>query len=124
MKVAIPHFEGAVAPCFEYSATISIFTVREGRVARQEDFALQSQRPLDRVRLLRDQRVSTLICGGVQGKFEELIRASGIHVISWVSGRSEELLWSFIRGELVAEQTEPNVGAARPRERRRESDDR
>ncbi len=111
MKVAIPHFGDLVAPCFEYAATISIYTVRGRRVVGQIDFALQSQEVLDRIRLLRDQGVKTLICGGVQGRFEDLIRASGIQVISWVTGSVEELLGRFVRGELVREESPP----ARPR---------
>jgi predicted Fe-Mo cluster-binding NifX family protein len=99
-KVAIPRRGELVAPCFGYSATVSIFAVADGAVAQQTDFILQSPRDLDRLRLLRDQGVDTLICGGVQERFENLIRASGIRVISWVSGDVEDLLGAFLRGEL------------------------
>ena len=92
MKVAIPRFGETVAPCFEYSATVALFVVEAGRVVKQMDFVLQSQRALDRVRLLRDQGVDTLICGGVQDKIEDLLRAQGIRVISWVSGEVDDLL--------------------------------
>jgi predicted Fe-Mo cluster-binding NifX family protein len=110
-KIAIPRFGEAVAPCFEYSATISIFTVRARQVIDQLDFRLKSQDPLDRVRLLRDQDVKTLICGGVQERFEYLVVASGIRVISWVSGSVDELLRMFLNGQL----TPGNVATARPR---------
>ncbi len=99
-KIAIPRFGESVAPCFEYSATVAIFLVTDGRVVEQADFVLQSRRELDRVRLLRDQEVDTLICGGVQDRFEDIIRANGIRVVSWVSGQVEDLLGSFLRGEL------------------------
>jgi predicted Fe-Mo cluster-binding NifX family protein len=102
MKIAIPRFGETVAPCFEYSATVAIFTVEKDRIIEQTDFALQSQRALDRVRLLRDQGVDTLICGGVQDMIEDLMKAQGIHVISWVSGQVDELLGQFLRGELRA----------------------
>ncbi|MFH1530167.1 MAG: NifB/NifX family molybdenum-iron cluster-binding protein [Pseudomonadota bacterium] len=104
MKVAIPHFGDSVAPCFEYTAAITIFRIEDGKVADQTDFSLQSQRAFDRVRLLRDQGVDTLICGGVQGRFEDLIRANGIQTISWVYGTVEDLLDLFVRGELRAGQ--------------------
>jgi len=101
MKVAIPRFGKEVAPCFEHSATIAIFTIKGGKLTDQLDFAVQSREELDRVRLLRDQKVETLICGGVQDVFEDLLRATGIKVISWVSGDVESLIDLFIRGELV-----------------------
>ena len=101
MKVAIPRFGEDVAPCFEYSATVAIFTIVDDVVTAQTDFTLQSQRSFDRLRLLKDQEVEVLICGGIQDRFEELIRANGIRVISWVSGEVEELLNRFLEGRLT-----------------------
>ena len=102
MKVAIPRFEEKVAPCFEYSATIAIFTIEGKKIVEQIDFTLQSRNAFDRVRLLRDQGVDTLICGGVQDRFEDLIEATGIHILSWVSGDVEDLLTQFLGGTLTA----------------------
>ncbi len=101
MKVAMPRFGEEIAPCFEYSATVAIFTIRRRRVVDQIDFRLQSREALDRVRLLRDQQVDVLICGGLQDAVEKLVRARGIRVISWVSGRVEDLLEQFISDRLV-----------------------
>lgn len=101
VKVAMPIFGKSVAPCFEYSATIIIFTTKDKQVMHQTRFTLQSQQSLDRVRLLRDQNVNILICGGIQDRFEDLITASGIQVIPWVSGTAENLIDCFIRGELI-----------------------
>lgn len=102
MKVAIPHHAGEVAPCFEYCARITIFTVRGGKVVRRMDFSLKSRRELDRVRLLRDQGVSYLICGGVQAAFENLLRAGGIKVISWVEGTVGDLMGLFLQNRLTS----------------------
>jgi len=101
VKVAMPRFGETIAPCFEYSATIAIFTVRGRRVVEQTDFRLQSLEALDRLRLLRDQAVDTLICGGVQTVFEDALLASGISVVSWVSGSVDDLLQRFLLGELA-----------------------
>jgi len=102
LKVAIPRFGEVVAPCFEYSATIAVFTLRGRKVIDQTDFCLQSREAFDRLRLLRDQRVDTLICGGVQAFFEDALVESGISVISWVSGSVDDLLKRFLAGDLVA----------------------
>jgi predicted Fe-Mo cluster-binding NifX family protein len=90
-----------IAPCLEYSATIAVFTVEDGVIVDQIDFPIRSREPLDRLRLLRDQCVDTIICGGVQDVYEDLVRASGIRLISWVSGNIEDLLNLFLRGQLV-----------------------
>jgi predicted Fe-Mo cluster-binding NifX family protein len=101
VKVAIPRFGEVVAPCFEYSATIAIFTVDRKRILDEQDFCLQSREALDRVRLLRDQGVDTLICGGVHSVFEDMLEENRIQVISWVSGEVDELIRQFLRGGLT-----------------------
>ena len=101
MKVAIPRMGETVAPCFEYCATMAIFTVCENCVTDEIDFPIHSREPFDRVRLLRDRKIDTIICGGVQDHYEDALRASGIEVISWVSGTVDDLLGLFLRGQLV-----------------------
>ncbi|MEW6074306.1 MAG: NifB/NifX family molybdenum-iron cluster-binding protein [Planctomycetota bacterium] len=121
-RVAIPHFGEAVAPCYGASATVAIFTIENGRVVEQRDFTLTSPRVLDRVRLLRDQGVDTLICGGVQDRIEDVIRANGIRVLSWVSGNVERLLEAFLRGELASGAAPSPAGTPPPTEERERRD--
>ena len=101
MKIAIPRSGELVSPAFEHSGSLSVFTVEEGRIIAQIDFALQSPEVLDRIRLLGDQEVDTLICGGIQRVVEEILRARGIRTISWVSGPVVDILELFMRGLLV-----------------------
>jgi predicted Fe-Mo cluster-binding NifX family protein len=98
----MPRFGESIAPCFGYAVTITIFTVKRGKVVDEVDFCLESSEILDRVRLMRDQRVGTLICGGLEQCLADLLEASDVCVISWVSGRVDDLLDCFMRGELVA----------------------
>lgn len=107
MKIAVPRKGDSVAPCFGHCATISIYTIAEGRVTTRVDFPLRSDDPLDRVRLLCDQKVETMICGGVQEYLESCLSARGIRVISWVSGPVDGLLDLFLRGQLVSRQEQP-----------------
>jgi predicted Fe-Mo cluster-binding NifX family protein len=112
VRVAIPRMGETVAPCFEYCCTMAIYTAVDGRILDQMDFPLRSREPLDRVRLLRDQHVDTLICGGMQDVFEKMLRAGGFEVISWVSGSVEDLLDMYLRGRLVPGTELPERGGA------------
>lgn len=112
MKVGVSRMGERVAPCLEYCAMMAIFTIENGEVVDQHDVPLRSRDPFDRVRLLRDQRVDTIICGGVQGIYEDALRASGIRVISWVSGAVDDLLGLFLRGALAPGDESPQRGGA------------
>lgn len=115
MRVAVPRMGETVAPCFEYCCTMAVFTLEGQRILDQVDFPLRSRDPFDRVRLLRDQRVHTLICGGMQDIYEDILRAGGFEVISWVSGSVEDLLDMYMRGRLVPGTELPEgTGAGTP----------
>ena len=101
MKVAIPHHGGEVTPRFEYTGGITIYEIRKNRVVAQTDFTLKSKEELDRVRLLKDQGVSVLICSGIQATHENVLTASGIRVISLVSGKVNEVLHLYLNNMLV-----------------------
>ncbi len=111
MKVAIPNHDGDVTPCFEYSSGITIYEIRKNRVVAQDDFTLRSKEELDRIRLLRDQEVSVLICSGIQDAHEGLLTASGIRVISWVSGKTNDVLHRFLQDKLVPGSDRPGTPA-------------
>jgi len=102
VKIAIPRYEESVAPCFEYSATMAIFTVEGTEVVDQIDVPIRSRVAFDRIRLLRDHGVDTVICGGVQEVYEDMLCAHGFCVVSWVAGNVEDLLRDFLRGRLRA----------------------
>ena len=100
MIIAIPRLEESVAPCFEYGATITFFTVKGKQIIEQIDVPLKSRDPFDRVRLMKAKQVDTVICGGVQSVYEDLLEANDMQVISWVSGKVEELVALFLEGQL------------------------
>ncbi len=102
MKVAVPRVGDSIAPRFEHSATITIYTIQNRKIVDHVDYTLQSKVAFDRIRLLREQGVEALICGGVQTACESILEANGIQAISWVSGSVSELLELFIRGKLVS----------------------
>jgi predicted Fe-Mo cluster-binding NifX family protein len=79
---------------------MAIFNVAESGAVEQVDFPLKSREPFDRVRLLRDQKVDAVICGGMQAFYEDLLKAGGFEVVSWVSGAVDDLLALYLRGEL------------------------
>lgn len=110
MKVAIPRRGDEVAPCFEHCTTMAVYDIGVTGAMEQVDYPLRSREPFDRVRLLRDRGVDTLICGAVQDLYEDLLRASGFEVISWVSGFVEDLLALYLRGRLLSGTELPMVG--------------
>ncbi len=102
VRIAIPRMGEIIAPCFEHCATMAVFRVGTEGEIEQVDYPLRSREPFDRVRLLRDQEVDCVICGAVAGLYEDVLRTTGVEVISWVAGNVEDLLSLYLRGRLEA----------------------
>ena len=102
VKVAIPRYGESVAPCFEYSATMAIYSIAGTEGVEQIDVTMYSRVAFDRIRLIRDYEVEVVICGGVEDKYEDMLRANGVRVFSWVSGNVEDLLRAYLEGRLIA----------------------
>jgi predicted Fe-Mo cluster-binding NifX family protein len=50
--------------------------------------------------VLRNQRVTTLICGGISEFLGKMLQASGISVMAGIAGQVEEVLEAFISGRI------------------------
>jgi len=102
VKIAVPRSGETIAPCFEYCSLLAIFTVENGQISDQLDFPLKSRLPFDRIRLVRDQQVDTVICGGIQDFYEDLLKTHRVEVVSWVNGNVETLIQEYLKGMLKA----------------------
>jgi predicted Fe-Mo cluster-binding NifX family protein len=80
---------------------MAFFKVEDGRITTQLDVPLQSREPFDRVRLMKEKQVDMVICGGMQALYEDLLTASDIQVVSWVSGKVEDILRLYLEGNLT-----------------------
>lgn len=78
-----------------------VLTLEDGRVVDRLEFPLSSKDPMDRVRLLRDQRVDVVVCGGVRERIADLLAARGVEVVSWVVGRVDDVVARYVEGTLV-----------------------
>jgi len=101
MKLAIPIWENKVSPVLDTASRLLVVEVKEaGDVSRFEIFL--DERDLSR-RCLRIQGlgIDTLLCGAVTRHFADMLEASGIDVISGISGRPDEVLDACFQGKLA-----------------------
>lgn len=103
LKVAIPQFEGEVAPCFEVAGNMLIALVEDNAVISSKSIVCVGPEGYRRVRLLQVHGVSTLICNGIKGLYRDMLVASGIKVFQGISAPIEDVLERFTACELDVE---------------------
>jgi predicted Fe-Mo cluster-binding NifX family protein len=100
MKIAIPIFGLRVSPRFDCAPSFLLFTVENGEVVDHGEVLLTALDPWQRVARLQELNIQALICGGIDGNSERMLRSHQIRVIPWVAGEVEEALEAFLKGKL------------------------
>jgi predicted Fe-Mo cluster-binding NifX family protein len=100
MKLAIPEFNGRVSPVFDCSRRLLVIDTAvqgQGRITIQDWTGVDGVKRTER---LLELGVNTLLCGGISSDLAGQIKASGIKVISWISGEVSEVLAAYQNGAL------------------------
>lgn len=99
MRVAIPLFEGNVAPRFGFADRMLVATIEDGKVVDSETHRFTPGGWHRRISRLVEDGVSVLLCGGFNCRFVPLAEDLGLEVIAGLSGSAAALVEAFARGE-------------------------
>jgi predicted Fe-Mo cluster-binding NifX family protein len=100
VTVAIPTYRSRVSPVFDPCLRVSIFHTEYHRPVHKRELDLGTLTPLERVDMLRKQRVTTLICGGISDVLGKMLQGLSIFVIAGIAGQVEQVLEAFISGRI------------------------
>ena len=119
MKVAIPLFGTRIAPRFGFAPEVLVAEINGGSVVGGRTIVTTGINPQQTVALLAGQGVTTIICSGISGFWQNIVAARGIRLIPGVVGEVEDVLTAFAAGKLQPDPVAPAGGRGRHRNRRR-----
>jgi uncharacterized metal-binding protein/predicted Fe-Mo cluster-binding NifX family protein len=100
MRVGIPLLGERVAPRCTIADSVLLITVKRRRILAESMLALPSATWLELARLLADQEVDALVCGGIGRSTRESIQSQDVQVIDNVAGTAREVVEALRRGAL------------------------
>ena len=100
-KVGITAHLGRVSPVFDASEQIEVFDLSSGRAVPMGSLSLPQLTVQQRATLVRENGVSTLICGAVSGYAHDLLASGGVRVIPWICGPVDGVLDAYLTGALA-----------------------
>jgi predicted Fe-Mo cluster-binding NifX family protein len=100
MRVAIPEHQNRVAPVFDCcrKVLVVVHDLESDRLLVGEDWSALSR--FARAYRLKMLRVELLVCGGISGCLETLVRRNGIDVLPWIAGDVWEVLAALRTGTI------------------------
>jgi len=120
MKVAITVWENRVSPVFDSACTLLIAEIKNARVVKRSYQHINPDMPMQLVQMLYSQEVVVLICGAVSEGPANVIEASGLELIPFITGDIEKVLETCLESNPVwSELKMPGCGRCARRKGRK-----
>jgi len=101
MKIAIPIYNDSVSNVFDFAGKLLLVDIENGEEANRSEVALENQSLPQRVGKLKSLEVDVLVCGAISRLLANMITASGIQVLPYVTGSIDDVLKAYLAGQLV-----------------------
>ncbi len=107
-KVALPVFGNRVSSRLDCSESILLVSIEDGTIIRRQETRWTHVNPLEKIRLLVQEGVEVLICGGLTETCANMLHDTDMQVVPWVRGEIEEVLFQFMEGTLRTTASQQN----------------
>jgi len=98
MKVALTIWEDRISPVFDVAQTLLIVEFYDGKIVRRFSETMLPEKSSCLAGWLKDLGVDVLICGAISHFPASIIESGGIQLQSFVGGKVEDVLSSYITG--------------------------
>ncbi len=102
MRIAIPQWQGRIAPVFDVAGHLLLVDVEDNRETHREEKRLVKTEFSARAAEVLGYDADILICGAISAPLQLRIAASGIQVIAFICGTVDEVLAAYLRGQLAS----------------------
>lgn len=101
MRVAVTYENGEVFQHFGHTAEFKFFDIENGRIVSSSVEQTNGSGHGALAGFLKDNKVDTLICGGIGGGAQTALAEAGIKLYGGVKGNADQVVNSFIEGKLI-----------------------
>ena len=102
MKIAVTYDNGQVFQHFGHTETFRLYEAENGTIVSSELIGADGSGHGALATLLNGKGVDVLICGGIGGGAEAVLRDAGIELCAGASGDADAAVEAYLRGELVS----------------------
>ena len=98
--IALPIWSGKICTVLDFAQSLLVVEVESVSEVSRKYYALTNEQPIFRARRLRNLGVQILICGALSRPLLTLLRSYGITVIPYICGHVDEVVNSYVKGDL------------------------
>lgn len=102
MKIAVTYSNGTVFQHFGRTEEFKVYEVEDKKVISSEIISSNGSGHGALAGVLAGQGIDVLICGGIGGGAQTALEEAGIELIAGAEGNTDEVVETFLRGELIS----------------------
>lgn len=99
-RVGIPVFEARISPVLDTCTRVLIIDLEQKRETGRREIFLDGLSLAERFSILKNLKVSCVICGGISEIFHNMLNGHRIGVIAGRAGTVEQVLQAYLGGRL------------------------
>ena len=120
VRVGIPIWGDRVSPVLDAAGRLAVIEIGAGSGEDVSEISLGGGGPGRRAAAIANLKLDVLICGAVTRTLADLLGASGVRVVPWISGTVSDVLEGFTTDALGEQRfAMPGCGCGRAQGRRR-----
>ena len=94
-RIAIPVYKSRVSPVFDSCARLLLIDLDQHREINRTEMLCEGLSELERLKVLKNSAVCTVICGAISDGFYKLISSADISIIIGIAGEVDQVLDAF-----------------------------
>ena len=101
MKIAIPVHGDYVSNVFDFAHSLLLVDIENGKEMNRSEVALENRSLPQRAGQLKSLGVDVLVCGAISRLLANMVTASGVEFLPYVTGHVENVLAAYMTGQIV-----------------------
>lgn len=100
IRLALPIFHKRISPVLDSCERLLIIDIEQKNEIDRKEIFINKLALSERIKLLRQLEVSTVICCGVSGSLFKMLESCHIHPIAGIAGEVEDVICAFCSKQL------------------------
>jgi predicted Fe-Mo cluster-binding NifX family protein len=100
MRVAIPVFRSRISPALDTCTRVLLIDLEKKREIERREIYLNEFSLSERVSMLQNAGVETVICGGISDLLHNMLKGAKIHAIIGRAGEVDQIVGAFLCEQL------------------------
>ena len=94
-RIAIPVYKSRISPVFDSCTRLLLIDLDQNHEIDRSEILCEGLSEIERLKLLKNSGVCTVICGGISDGFFKLIATADIRMITGIAGEVNQVLNAF-----------------------------